>query len=139
MTLTICIGNLKICKSAFHKEIYGSCLGFSCWQKLEKKPLNYNSHKENCKDFSVSDWNLGKVEEHFPYSVQTCNHFIATSSINEAYHLFNMFKSPLQVHYRDMKVNHLSKSPSSALFFVWKLCWNFLLKVFTTIFLLVCF
>ena len=49
-----------------------------------------------------------------------------------------LFKTPLQIHYRYTKMNNLSKSPSLALFFVCKLCW-FLLKVVSTIFLLVCF
>ena len=107
--------------------------------KARTKTFNCNSHQENCEDFLISDWNLGKVEEHVPFSVQTCDHFIATSWIHEAYHLLNLLNTPLQIHYRDMKVNNLSKSPSLALFFIWKLCWSFLLKVVITIFLLVCF
>ena len=107
--------------------------------KARTKTVNCNSHKENYKDFMISDWNLGKVEEHFPFSVQTCDHFIATSWIHEAYHLMNLFNAPLLIHYRDMKVNNLSKSPSLALLFIWKLCWSFLLKVVTTIFFLVFF
>ena len=32
----------------------------------------------------------------------------------------DMFKTPSQIHYRNMKVNNLSKFPSLALFFIWK-------------------
>ena len=32
----------------------------------------------------------------------------------------DMFKTPSQIHYRNMKVNNLSKSPSLAFFFIWK-------------------
>ena len=107
--------------------------------KARTKTFNCNSHKENCKDFLIFDWDLGKVEEHCPFSAQTCDYFITTSWIHEACHLLNLFKIPLQIHYRNMKVNNLSKSPSLTLFFIWKLCSKFLLKVVTLIFLLVCF
>ena len=36
--------------------------------KARTKTVNCNSHKENYKDFMISDWNLAKVEEHFPFS-----------------------------------------------------------------------
>ena len=120
VTLTTCIGNIKICKSAFHKWIYEGCLGFSWWQKTRIATRRAcNSHKENCEYFLISNWILRKVEENFPFSAQTCDHFIATSWIYDPYHLWNFFKTPLQIHYRYMKVNNLSKSPSLALFFIW--------------------
>ena len=107
--------------------------------KTGTKTVNCNRHKENCEDFLISDWVLRKVEENFPFSSQTCDHFFATSWIHEAYHLLNLFKTPLQIHYRYMKVNNLSISPSLALFFIWKLCCRFLFLVLSTIFVLVYF
>ena len=107
--------------------------------KTRTKNVNCNSHKENCKNFLISNWNLGKIEEHFPFSLQTCDHFIAGSWIYEAYYLLNLFNTPLQIYYGDMNLNNLSSYSSLALLFVWKLCWSFLLKVVTTIFVLICF
>ena len=89
--------------------------------KARTKTFNCNSHKENCEDFLIFDWDLGKVEEHFPFSAQTCDYFITTSWIHEACHLLNLFKIPLQIYYRNMKVNNLSKSPSLTLFFYLKI------------------
>ena len=77
--------------------------------KIRTKAVDYNSHKENCEDFLISDWILRKVEENV--STQTCDHFK-----DEGYRLLNLLKTPLQIHYRYMKVNNLSKSPSLALF-----------------------
>ena len=82
--------------------------------KTRTKTVDYNSHKENCEDFLISDWILRKVEENV--STQTCDHFK-----DEGYRLLNLLKTPLQIHYRhvtlrDMKVSNLSKSPSLALF-----------------------
>ena len=50
-----------------------------------------------------------------------------------------LFKTPLPIRYKYMKVNNLSKFPSLALFFIWKMFWRFLLKVLSTVFVLVCF
>ena len=47
-------------------------------------------------------------------------------------------KTPLRIHYRYMKEKNLSKSRSLAFYFIQKLCWRFLSKVVSTIFLLVC-
>ena len=41
--------------------------------KIRTKAVDYNSHKENCEDFLISDWILRKVEENV--SAQTCDHF----------------------------------------------------------------
>ena len=118
--------------------MYEGCLGFSWWRKLDQK-LSTAIIQGELRRFFDFYWNLGKVEEHFPFSVQTSDHFIAISWIHEAHHLLNLFSTPLQLHNRNMKVNDLSKSPSLALFFISKLWWSFLSKVFTTIFLQVCF
>ena len=88
--------------------------------KTRTRTVDRNSHKENCEDFLIFDWDFGKVEEYFPFSAQTWDHFISTSWIYEAYHFLNLFKTPSQIHYRNMKVNNLSKFPSLALFFIWK-------------------
>ena len=90
--------------------------------KARRKTVNCNSHKENCEDFLISDWNLRKIEENFPFCAQTCDHFIATSLIHEACHLLNLLETPLQMHYRNMKVNNLSKLPSLAFFFSSETC-----------------
>ena len=135
ITLTICTGNPKIRKSAFHKEIYEDCLGFSWWQKLEQKLSTAIATRRTAK----ISWFLIGIWEKLKNMFLSVSRLIATSWIHEAYHLLNLLNTPLQIHYRDMKVNNLSKSPSLALFFIWKLCWSFLLKVVITIFLLVCF
>ena len=95
--------------------MYEGCLGFSWWRKLDQK-LSTAIIQGELRRFFDFYWNLGKVEEHFPFSVQTSDHFIVTSWIHEAYHLLNLFNTPLQLHYRNMKVNNLSKSRSLALF-----------------------
>ena len=113
ITLTICTGNLKIRKSAFHKEIYEDCLGFSWWQKLEQKLSTAIATRRTAK----ISWFLIGIWEKLKNMFLSVSRLIATSWIHEAYHLLNLLNTPLQIHYRDMKVNNLSKSPSLALFF----------------------
>ena len=112
--------------------------------KTKAKTVNCNSHKENCKNY----WFLIEIWEKLK------NIFLLVSTLaiilllhhELIKHIIYSICSKLHyryitdmIHYRDMKVNNLSKSPSLALLFIWKLCWSFLLKVVTTIFLLVFF
>ena len=65
--------------------------------KTRTKTINCNSHKENCEDFLISHWILRKVEENFPFSTQTCDHFK-----DEVFHLLNFVQNSitntLQIH-----------------------------------------
>ena len=58
--------------------------------KTRTKTINCNSHKENGEDFLISNWMLRKVEENFPFSAQTCNHFK-----DEAYYLLNLIQNSI--------------------------------------------
>ena len=99
--------------------------------KTRTKTVNCNSHNENCEDFLISDWILRKVEENISFSAQTCDHFIATSWIHEAYHLLNFFQNSITDTWKWII--------EYSTFFIWRLCWTFLWKVMSAIFFLVYF
>ena len=65
--------------------------------KTRTKCINCNSHKGNCEGFLISDWILRKIEETFPFSGQTCDHFK-----DEAHRLLNFAQNSitdtLQIH-----------------------------------------
>ena len=65
--------------------------------KTRTKAINCNSLKENYEHFLISHWILRKVEENFPFSAQTCDHFK-----DELYYLFNFVQNSitdtLQIH-----------------------------------------
>ena len=127
----ISIGNLEIRQSLFYKEISEDCLGF-CWcQKLEQ---NLSIAIATRRTVNISWFLIGFWEKLKKLLLSRFAIILKMKDIVD----WILCKTPLQIHYSYMKVNNLSKSPSLALFFIWKLCWTFLLKVVSTIFLLIC-
>ena len=72
ITLTIALVILRFATAILQRNIWGLFRLFLV-PKNRTKTVNYNSHKENCEDFLISDWILRKAKENF--SVQVCDHF----------------------------------------------------------------
>ena len=114
IALTTCIGNLKIRKSAFCKEIYGDFLGFPWWQKLKQKLSTAIAARRTVK----ISWSLIGFWEKLKKIAQTGDHFMLHLEFMKHIIYWLLSKTPIQTYYRDMKVNNLSTSPSLALFFI---------------------